>query len=155
MIWEDGRLEEETMKWLLLLLWYFCFYSCDVKSTHSIVFAYQVFSVSGYLHTTSVQHILTHFFLAKNQKIEHLQFQIRIPHGIRRSPHPFSSQSDTSFARYGHLSVEVWGKLTFGDGSTIIAKVCSFDKHLQSAAQGAPDHLWPENSYPVYCQWLH
>ena len=62
--------------------------------------------------TSSVSHILTHFFLAKNQKTKHLQFQIRISHGIRRSPHPFSSQSDTSFARYGHLSVEVWGKLT-------------------------------------------
>ena len=77
--------------------------------------------------TSSVPHILTKFFLAKNQKIKHLQFQIRIPHGIRISPHPFSSQSDTSFARYGHLSVEVWGKLTFGDGSTIIAKFYSFE----------------------------
>ena len=88
------------------------------------------------------------FFLAKNQKIKHFQFQIRIPHGIRRSPHPFSSQSDTSFARYGPLSVEVWGELTFGDGSTIIAKFYSFEKPLQSAPQGAPDNLWPENSYP-------
>ena len=93
--------------------------------------------------TSSVQHILTKFFLAKNQKIKHLQFQIRIPHGIRRSPHPFSSQSDTSFARYGPLSVEVWGKLTFGDGSTITAKLYSFEKPLQSAAQGSPDNLWP------------
>ena len=109
----------------------------------------------NYIYTSSVQHILTKFFLAKNQKIKHLQFQIRIPHGIRRSPHPFSSQSDTSFARYGPLSVEVWGKLTFGDGSTIIAKFYSFEKPLQSAPQGAPDNLCTENSYPVYCQWLH
>ena len=33
--------------------------------------------------------------------------------GICRSPHPFSSQSDTSFARYGHLSVEARGKWRF------------------------------------------
>ena len=109
----------------------------------------------AYSNTSSVQHILTHFFLAKNQKIKRFHFQIRIPHGIRRSPHPFSSQSDTSFARYSHLSVEVRGKSTFGDGSTIIANFYSFEKPLQSATQGAPDNLCPENSYPVYCQWLH
>ena len=73
---------------------------------------YYCIIIVTYYYTSSVQHILTKFFLAKNQKIKRFHFQIRIPHGIRRSPHPFSSQSDTSFARYGPLSVEVWGKLT-------------------------------------------
>ena len=78
----------------------------------------------------------------------------------RRTLSPLSlsrhkSQSDASFARCGHLSVEVRGKSTFGDGSTIIAKLYSFGKPLQSAVQGAPDHVWPENPYPEYCQWLH
>ena len=36
-----------------------------------------------------------------------------------------------------------------------IAKFYSFEKPLQSATQGAPDNLCPENSYPVYCQWVH
>ena len=100
--------------------------------------------------------ILTHFFLLViKQKIKHLQFQIRTLHGIRRSSHPLSSQSDTSFVRYGTLSVEVRGKSTFGDGSTIIANFYSFEKPLQSATQGAPDNLCPENFYLVYCQWLH
>ena len=60
-----------------------------------------------YIHTCSVQRILIHFLLSVKQKIKHLQFQIRVPYGIRRSPLPFFfllssflSQSDTSFARY-------------------------------------------------------
>jgi len=80
--------------------------------------------------TSSVQHILMKFLLLVTQKIGHYHFQIRILHG--------------------HISVEVRMESTFGDSSTIIAKLCSFSKPLRSAAQGAPDQLLS----CIYCQWF-
>ena len=54
----------------------------------------------------------------------------------RHNPTPPSRDTVTHPLRCGGN----W-KLTFGDDSTIIAKFYSFEKPLQSAAQGSPDNL--------------